>query len=113
MGDLSAHFDSSEFRCRHCGDLELAGELVTLLERLRSIINRPIVIVSGYRCATHNAKVGGASQSQHLFGRAADIRTGVATVRQAREAGFRGIGERRGWAVHVDVRPGQPVTFPD
>lgn len=33
-----------------------------------------INVTSGRRCATHNAAVGGAKNSQHLQGMAADIR---------------------------------------
>lgn len=49
--------------------LKLAGEL----QRFRDTVNKPIRINSGYRSPEHNAKVGGAVNSQHLFGRAADI----------------------------------------
>ena len=44
-----------------------------LLEPARLIIG-PIVINSGFRCESVNRKVGGVSNSQHLFGQAADIR---------------------------------------
>jgi len=49
--------------------------------------------------------------SQHTFGRAADIPKGVATLRQALEAGARGVGVHDGWAVHVDVRPGDVAVW--
>lgn len=113
MGDLSPHFSSAEFRCRHCGRLELAAGLVPKLETLRSLIHRPLPIVSGYRCAEHNARVGGARRSTHLVGQAVDLAKGLATVSQAAAAGFTGIGFRGPWAVHVDIRPGPPVRFPD
>lgn len=113
MGDLSAHFDSAEFRCRHCGQVKVAPGLVTKLERLRSLIRRPLPIVSGYRCAVHNARVGGAPASKHLVGEAVDLARGIATVDEAGRAGFTGIGYRGQWAVHVDIRPGATVRFPD
>lgn len=113
MGNLSPHFDTSEFACHHCGRVSVSPSLVEHLERLRRILGRPIVIVSGWRCAEHNAAVGGAPRSQHLYGRAADIPSGVATVPQALAAGFTGVGHRRGWVVHVDVRSGAAVTFLD
>lgn len=113
MGDLSPHFDTSEFRCHHCGRVSVAEELVEALERCRRIISRPIPIVSGFRCEQHNRMVGGAPRSQHLYGRAADLPRGLVTVRQATDAGFRGIGHRGSWVVHVDVRPGRVVVFVD
>jgi uncharacterized protein YcbK (DUF882 family) len=44
-----------------------------MLEKARDYFNRPIVINSACRCPEHNASVGGAANSQHLYGRAADI----------------------------------------
>lgn len=111
MGDLSAHFSRSEFRCHGIGkpghpphgDV-VSPELVTRLERLRAIVGKPLKIVSGYRCPWWNAKVGGAKASQHMKGTAADIPRGYATVAQAEQAGFDGIGNKGRSAVHVDVR---------
>lgn len=118
MGDLSEHFDSSEFLCHHCGELPKGGislKLVQRLEALREALGgRPVVIASGYRCPEYNAQlraqgVAAARRSQHLYGRAADIRVpGVspAAVADAAERGFgfvSGIG-RYGSFTHVDVR---------
>lgn len=107
MGDLSPHFSRSEFKCKHCGRLVgPALQLVDLLERIRAITGRPLVVVSGYRCAEHNAAVGGASGSQHVRGTAADIGPFRATLKQAQALGARGVGTKGRWAVHVDVRSG-------
>lgn len=46
-----------------------------ILEPLREAWGQPIVVTSGYRCKTLNAKVGGSSTSDHVYGNAADIRT--------------------------------------
>ncbi len=43
------------------------------LEDVRKLLNAPITISSGYRCPRLNAVVGGASDSAHLTGHAADI----------------------------------------
>lgn len=45
----------------------------SVLEPLRVLLNRPIVISSGYRSRTVNARVGGSKSSQHCLGEAADI----------------------------------------
>ena len=45
------------------------------LEVLREKASQPIIINSGYRSPQLNRKVGGASNSNHLTGCAADIRT--------------------------------------
>lgn len=108
MGDIAKNFNRAEFRCGHCGRLDaLEQGLVTRLQRLRDIVGKPLVIVSGYRCCQGNAAVGGTKYSQHLFGRAADIPAGYATVAQCKRAGFVGIGVRAGKVVHVDTTPKQ------
>lgn len=105
MGDLSPHFDSSEFRCKHCGALvPVAPDLLRVLERIRALTGKPLKIVSGYRCREHNERVGGSVASQHLQGTAADIPPFRATAGQASRLGARGIGTRGRWAIHVDVR---------
>jgi zinc D-Ala-D-Ala carboxypeptidase len=44
-----------------------------ILEPLREAIGKPIKISSGYRCPRLNKAIGGAKNSQHLVGEAADI----------------------------------------
>jgi hypothetical protein len=71
------YFDRSEFKCKcgKCGGfpVEPSEELVLILDNIRKYFGKPVFINSGIRCATHNANVGGAMQSQHLKGTAADI----------------------------------------
>jgi hypothetical protein len=56
---------------------ELVDELERLttliLQPLRDRLGQPVVITSGYRSPEVNAAVGGARNSAHLYGRAADI----------------------------------------
>ncbi len=115
MGDLSAHFSSDEFRCKGDGvdghrphRLQVHTHLVFHLEVLRELAGgAPLRIVSGHRCAWWNEQVGGAVDSQHVKGTAADIPVGYATVTEAETAGFAGVGGTEAWAIHVDVRPDQ------
>lgn len=46
-----------------------------VLDPLREAYGNPIVVDSGYRCPKLNKAVGGVSNSQHVTGEAADIRT--------------------------------------
>lgn len=48
---------------------------VEVLEPLRLKIGRPLLVTSGYRSPYVNKVVGGASKSDHLTGKAADIST--------------------------------------
>lgn len=59
---------------------EAAVRLTTLvthvLDPLREMYGKPIIVNSGYRCPQLNAAVGGAKNSQHMRGEAADITAG-------------------------------------
>lgn len=47
--------------------------VLNVLDPLRAMIARPIIITSGYRCQRVNELVGGSKTSQHLVGKAADF----------------------------------------
>jgi uncharacterized protein YcbK (DUF882 family) len=100
------HFSPAELG-QPCSSL-----LLDALERLRAGLGaQPLPIISGRRTKRHNAEVGGAIDSQHLVGRAADLPVGLVVVDAAIFAGFTGIGDVDGFAVHVDVRPGPLVRW--
>lgn len=101
---LSDNFVAGEFACHHCGQAYIKRELVRGLEELRKRLNMPLHIISGYRCPAHNRSVGGASNSMHVQGQAADI-PGVAGYRLVVSLQiFSGIGQRNGAISHVDMR---------
>ncbi|MGV4526252.1 YcbK family protein, partial [Ornithobacterium rhinotracheale] len=59
-------------------------ELASNLQELRNYLGKPIIVNSGYRSVAHNRKIGGKVNSQHLQGKAADIRVdGVTPERLA------------------------------
>lgn len=69
------YFSSKEFvcKCGQCPYLLLSEDLVDKLNQLRSKLDKPIHINSGYRCYARNFKIGGAPFSMHVYGMAADI----------------------------------------
>lgn len=77
MGDVSTHFNRSEFACKGkscgCSFAAVDIELLQILESVRTHFGAPVRINSACRCAKHNADVGGAKHSKHLYGIAADI----------------------------------------
>ncbi len=52
-----------------------ATELALLFEAIRALLGgQPLTILSAYRTPAHNRKIGGAPNSQHVEGRALDLR---------------------------------------
>lgn len=108
---LSANFTSTEFDCKcrnkSCTTTEINLDLVIILQKIRNHFGVPVTINSAYRCKKHNAAVGGAKDSFHMQGRAADIKVSGAnpkTVAQYAESiGVKGIGLYDNF-VHVDTR---------
>ena len=75
---LTKNFTLSEF-ASHDGApfppdvLTNLQEIAKNLQALRDYLGCPLKINSGYRSPAHNKAVGGASKSQHVLGKAADI----------------------------------------
>lgn len=117
---VTPHFTVEEFACKNgtpYPDEWIAQRLWLLcqvLETIRADLGVPVRVLSGYRPEVYNRVVGGAKQSQHIAGRAADIVAPPFTPRQVRERIVRllaagklpvlgGLGIYRSF-VHVDVR---------
>lgn len=111
MGDLSVHFYRHEFVCHCCGAFQLDPKLLEALESLRALANAPVVILCGYRCTEHNRRVGGRPDSQHLLGKAADLRIAgldlqamYELARDVQHFQGGGIGVYDRGFLHLDVR---------
>lgn len=106
----SRNFKISEFNCKGTGKMLRGGmdnQLIRKLERLRYVLgDNAITITSGYRTSTHNKAVGGVSNSQHLYGKAADIKVknvSASRVYQQADRFFNGVGKYNSFT-HVDTR---------
>jgi uncharacterized protein YcbK (DUF882 family) len=60
-------------------------ELIDNLNVLRQELGSPLFVNSGYRSPEHNKSIGGSLNSQHLTGKAADIRSNEYTPKQIKE----------------------------
>ena len=115
--DDSEFFYREEFRCqckgKYCDGFpeEPEEELVRVCNEIRRRLGVPVEIVtaggSGVRCPVHNANVGGVANSNHLYGKAADLHS-----RKSPEEMYRVADEVLGntgelglydWGIHVGV----------
>lgn len=107
------HFKPSEFQCR-CGRAEcdappMDQAFLEKLDMLREKWGRPLVVTSGLRCRWWNDQVKGSPKSQHMHGKAADLR--VQNLNESRsihalaeQLGFGGVEIGKGF-IHVDTGP--------
>ena len=110
------YFRRSEFKCK-CGGrfcdgypAEIDMNMVKIADQIREKIGKPLTINSGLRCKTHNANVGGVSNSQHLYGNAADLGcpsgctpAHMASIAEDIIGDTGGIGIYS-WGIHIDTR---------
>lgn len=105
-------FNRQEFACKcGCGFDTIDYELSEVLDDVREHFGQPTTVTSGCRCTSHNKSVGGADNSVHTKGQAADLK--VKNVRPEavhqylinKYKGKYGIGLYSGW-VHIDVKTG-------
>ena len=108
------YFGRHEFACKcgRCGGypVEPKEAFVRKLDAFRERVGEPVYINSGIRCPEHNTDpdVGGAANSRHLYGDAADIRCIGKTPKElytiAEEIFPNGGVGLYNWGIHVDDR---------
>ena len=117
MGDVSLHFNRSEFTCKcGCGFTNVDITLLTVLESVRDYFNAPVTINCACRCPAHNKSVGGVQNSQHVQGIAADITVSGCSPADVADYLTRkypckyGIGNYTTFT-HIDVRSNGPTRW--
>jgi len=115
---LTKNFSFSEFESK---DGSLMPEharvqiilLARILQNFRDWLGSPVIVLSGYRSPIHNSNIGGSPNSQHLKGKASDLKVlGLSSLelyRKIQEAIDLGIIPDGGlgfysWGVHYDIR---------
>lgn len=116
------HFTPAEFDCpavKNSGAKYMDETFVKKLDTLRGLLRVPLVVSSGYRSPGYNKKIGGAPESRHLKGKAADIaiagEDAYKLLGLAFTLGFTGIGinQKGPWNkrfIHLDMRE-QPTIW--
>lgn len=107
---VSTNFRVKEFACTDGSDpIFIDSDLVNILQKIRTHFGKSVTITSAYRTPGKNKAVGGTTYSQHLYGRAADIKVnGVSPKKVAAYAetllkNKGGIGTYSTFT-HIDVR---------
>jgi uncharacterized protein YcbK (DUF882 family) len=107
---LSENFRVREFACSDGSDpVFVSSELVEVLQKIRTHFGRAVTITSAYRTPGRNKAVGGTTYSQHLYGRAADIKISGISPRKVAAYAETLLPNKGGIGVyntftHVDVR---------
>ena len=107
------YFTREEFRCqckgKYCNGFpsEPEEKMVRTVDEIRRRLGIPVSIGSGVRCQKHNAAVGGVYNSEHLYGRAADLHSDASPERM-KDIAEEVMGNTGGiglysWGIHVDT----------
>jgi len=109
------NFAASEFKCRHCGKVDMKPEFMSLLQQLRTTYNKPMIISSGYRCPDHPIEARKSKPGAHASGQAADVAVqgtdAYEVLKIAFALGFSGIGVQQkggGRFIHLDTLRSPP-----
>ena len=106
------NFSEKEFACRHCGKCEMDLDFVAKLQELRSKVDLPMKISSGYGCKDHPVEAKKSAPGTHNEGVAADIlcfgSNAHKILSMALELKFQGIGvnmkgDRNSRFIHLDM----------
>jgi zinc D-Ala-D-Ala carboxypeptidase len=111
----TSSFAWQEIACKcGCNSAYVQQDALNKLQSLRDLLGKPIILNSACRCPIHNARVGGAPQSQHratennpstAFDISVHDQDKDAIIYSAKAVGFKGLGINYNSFVHVDNRP--------
>ena len=116
----SAHFSFSEVACRCGGKFSSCPRIwqkrsaFRMMEGYRSKTGRSLTVVSGCRCPSRNAAIGGSPTSRHLKGLACDVEAkfSVPKVKSWRVATHIGYGSSSRKVKHIDKGSRATVDSP-
>lgn len=103
---LTKDFTVEEVQCK-CGCLGVpTPAFMQRLQQLRDAYGKSMKVTSGFRCKTHNKKIGGAAKSKHVEGIAVDVQVEDRweLVKHMFALKFHGVGIASSF-IHIDDRP--------
>jgi uncharacterized protein YcbK (DUF882 family) len=90
------NFSRSEFQCSHTGEAHMQPVFLDALQAVRTALDAPIIITSGYRHPTHPIEAAKGRPGEHTTGMAADVAVAihrrVRLLKLALDHGFDRIG---------------------
>lgn len=93
---LSKNFSRGEWACSHCGACNVHSELIDIVQSIRTRLNKPMFISSGYRCEDHHVEKSKINPGEHSLGMAVDIichgSQALFILEQAQSLGVKRIG---------------------
>ena len=107
---LSNNFRVKEFACSDGSDpIFIDTDLVDVLQKIRNYFGKSVTITSAYRTASKNKAVGGSTYSQHLYGKAADIKVSGVSPKRVAAYAEKLLAKKGGIGIystftHIDVR---------
>ena len=107
---LSNNFRVKEFACTDGSDpIFIDSDLVDVLQKIRNYFGKSVTITSAYRTASKNKAVGGSTYSQHLYGKAADIKVSGVSPKRVAAYAEKLLPKKGGIGIystftHIDVR---------
>lgn len=79
LSELTKSSTATRYKINNIPNKEQEQNLIALVENildpLRKVFGRPIIVTSGFRSKRLNDIIGGSKTSQHMTGQAVDIRT--------------------------------------
>lgn len=111
IAQYAKYFKLKEFECKDgvCSLQMIDTDLLEKLDKVREELGAPITVTSGFRCINHQAALTNqglqtVKNSQHLQGKAVDIRAkDMARLLEILEKHFKAIGIAKTF-YHIDLR---------
>ena len=71
--DKWPNFSKHEFDCKHTGKNRMDEDFMDILQQIRTVYGKPMIISSGYRDHSHPVEEKKKRAGEHTYGLAADI----------------------------------------
>lgn len=115
------NFKPEEFACKHCKREGIKSEIMDIMQGIRTDMDLPVFISSGYRCPQHPVEQEKDKPGEHCMGMAIDIichgAKALQIIQFAQARGVKRIGVHQkgnptGRFVHIGIADRHDLSFP-